>query len=105
MAGIWEQWMNAEGSELDSMAIITAPANRTLAHIHDRIPVIIDPDDFEIWLDTDENATSRALGLLKTPPDDLLHATPVSTRVNRTTYNDPSVIEPLTRKGDQDLLS
>ncbi len=104
MAGIWEQWMSADGSELESMAVITAPANKALAYIHDRMPVIVFPDGYDLWLDEDEHTTSPALSLLKTPPDSLLHATPVSTRVNRTSHNDPSVIEPLIRKGDQDLL-
>ena len=104
MAGIWEQWMNAEGSELDSLAIITAPVNKALSYIHDRMPVMISEDAFDLWLDTDERTTSAALSLLKTPADSLLHAIPISTRVNRTSHNDPSVIEPLTRKGDQDLL-
>ena len=50
-AGLYEEWMGADGSEMESMAIITVPANRTVATLHDRMPAILAPDDFEAWLD------------------------------------------------------
>ena len=45
-AGLWESWMDAEGNELDSAAILTTQANETLAPIHDRMPVVIDPENY-----------------------------------------------------------
>ncbi len=51
MAGLFEHWLGADGSEFESMAILTTAANATMAAIHDRMPVILPPEQFEIWLD------------------------------------------------------
>ena len=51
-AGLWETWTGPNGEELDTAAIVTTRANRTLAPIHDRMPVIVPPEAFDLWLDT-----------------------------------------------------
>ncbi|MBL8789256.1 MAG: SOS response-associated peptidase [Rhizobiales bacterium] len=69
-AGIWEHWMGADGSELESAAIITTEANALVATIHTRSPVIIHPNDFALWLDcADENA-EKIVPLLRPAADD-----------------------------------
>ncbi len=55
-AGIWEHWMDPDGSELESMAIITTEANEALSPIHHRMPVVMRREDFARWLDPDECA-------------------------------------------------
>jgi putative SOS response-associated peptidase YedK len=50
-AGIWEAWAQSDGSVLESLAILTKAAAAEIAHIHDRMPVEIAADDFELWLD------------------------------------------------------
>src|SRR5258707_12616671 len=52
-AGLWETWMGPNGEELETAAIVTTKANRTLAAIHDRMPVVVAPDAFSLWLDCD----------------------------------------------------
>jgi putative SOS response-associated peptidase YedK len=49
--GIWEHWLAPDGSELETAAIITTEANELVATIHPRSPLVIAPDDFELWLD------------------------------------------------------
>ena len=49
MAGIYEHWLGADGSEIETMAILTVGANRTMRPIHDRMPAILPPEAFEIW--------------------------------------------------------
>lgn len=66
-AGIWEHWMGPDGSELESMAILTTAANTALAPIHHRMPVVIEKNDFARWLRADEAPND----LLKAAPDDL----------------------------------
>lgn len=51
LAGLWETWLGADGSEIDTMAILTTSANAEMAAIHDRMPVIIAAADFDRWLD------------------------------------------------------
>jgi putative SOS response-associated peptidase YedK len=69
-AGIWEQWMGADGSELDSAAIITTSPNAEIARIHDRSPVVIHPPDHDRWLDCENTDANEAAKLLVPPPDD-----------------------------------
>lgn len=102
MAAIWDTWMPAGGSELDSCAVVTTEANETLAPIHHRMPVILDEKDWPRWLDP--AATEKELlSLLRPAPDDLLEAIPVSTRINRVANDDASlqtreVVEPAPEK-------
>ena len=69
-AGIWEHWMSTDGSELESAAIITTAANKTLAPIHDRMPVVIHRSDYDQWLDTGHVMAERAAKLLRPAPED-----------------------------------
>jgi putative SOS response-associated peptidase YedK len=68
-AGIWENWMGADGSELDTAAIITTTPNAEVAKIHDRSPVVIHPQDFEQWLDCENVSEQEAAELMQPPPD------------------------------------
>ncbi len=90
-AGLWETWMNAEGSEIDSACIITTAANATVAPIHDRMPAVIDPADFTTWL---EGSLEEALALLKPAAEDKFEAVPVNRRVNSVRDDGPSLLEP-----------
>ncbi len=65
--GLWEHWMGADGSELESAAMLTTEPNLPVATIHDRSPVVIPPQDFDRWLDGTEE---QVQDLLKAPPDD-----------------------------------
>jgi putative SOS response-associated peptidase YedK len=69
-AGIWDHWMGADGSELESAAIITTTPNAEISRIHDRSPVVIHPQDFAKWLDHDNVDAKEAAELLVPPPDD-----------------------------------
>jgi putative SOS response-associated peptidase YedK len=90
-AGLWEHWQDAKRT-LETFTLITTDANATLAPIHHRMPVILDPQDYAAWLDTKNKA---AEALLKPAPDGLLRATAISTKVNAVRNDDASVIEPI----------
>ena len=64
--GIWEHWMGADGSELETAAMLTTTPNVLLANIYDRSPVVIQPRDYERWLSSNEQVRD----LLVAPPDD-----------------------------------
>ena len=93
-AGLWETWIGADGSEIDTAAIVTRDANAALQPIHHRMPVLIEPGDFDLWL-SDSVDPKAAETLLTAPPDDRLSAVPVSTRVNRVANDDASLWEPV----------
>lgn len=81
-AGLWEQWRSPEGEELESCSIIVTEANEIMRPIHDRMPVILAPDDWDAWLGTEAKDAGGLQGLLKPYPAEDMTARPVSTKVN-----------------------
>jgi putative SOS response-associated peptidase YedK len=94
-AGLWEDWMGADGSEIATAAILTTDANRLVGQIHDRMPVVIREPDFDAWLDTDGHRPADVEGLLRPVPDDLFEAVPVSARVGAVRNDDAGVQAPI----------
>jgi putative SOS response-associated peptidase YedK len=95
-AGLWENWMGPNGEEMESAAIVTTRANRVLAPIHDRMPVVVAPDAFDFWLDTRKADAETAAALVAPAPEGVLDLYEVSPAVNRTTNDSPALIEPAT---------
>jgi putative SOS response-associated peptidase YedK len=95
LAGLWEAWTGPNGEEMETAAIVTTRANGTLASLHDRMPVIVAPDAFELWLDSANVDATTAAALIAPAPDDLLALHPVSSAVNRTVNDGPQLIEPV----------
>jgi putative SOS response-associated peptidase YedK len=91
--GLWETWTGPNGEELETAAIVTTTANRTLKAIHDRMPIIIPPEQFDLWLGDRDEDTKAATALIKPAPDDLLEAIPVSSGVNRVANDNPALTE------------
>lgn len=84
-AGLWETYSHPDGGEIDTAALITVDANIMMKSIHHRMPAIIAPEDFEEWLNNGTVMARDAVKLLKPADENLLEATPVSTRVNHVT--------------------
>lgn len=95
-AGLWETWTGPNGEELDTAAIVTTEANKTLAPIHDRMPVVIPPEAFDQWLDGATVDAQAASALITPAQADLFEAYEISTAVNRTANDNPKLIEPMT---------
>jgi putative SOS response-associated peptidase YedK len=100
-AGLWENWMGPNGEELETAAIVTTSASRSLRPIHGRMPVIVPPEAFHLWLNCADVDAETAAALIVPAPDDLLEAFAVSTAVNRTANDDPRLIEPLARDSER----
>jgi putative SOS response-associated peptidase YedK len=83
-AGLWETWTGPNGEELDTTAIITTRANRTVAPVHDRMPVIVAPEAFDLWLDCASVDATTASALIVPAPDALLECCEGSPAVNGT---------------------
>jgi len=94
-AGLWESWMGPNGEEMETVAIITTPANRELALLHDRMPAIVPPEAFDLWLDC-RNVDARTAATLIVPaPVGLLEAYEVSPAVNKADNDSPALLEPV----------
>lgn len=92
-AGLWENWMGPNGEEMETALIVTTKANHTLGPVHDRMPVIVPPEAFDLWLDTLHVDDETASALIAPAPDDLLEVYPVSAAVNRTANDNPKLLE------------
>jgi putative SOS response-associated peptidase YedK len=93
-AGLSENWMGPNGEEVETAAIVTTTASRSIAHIHDRMPVIVPPEAFDFWLDPKVDAQTAA-AVLQPAPDASIEAYEVSSAVNRTANDSAMLIEPL----------
>jgi len=94
-AGLYETWMGADGSELDSAAILTTQANDTVRPIHDRMPVVLPRARFDDWLDCKNVDAPEAETFLKTAPDDVLAVHEVSAQMNNPRNDGPELHEPV----------
>lgn len=92
-AGLYESWWPAPGERERTFTIVTTGANGLMAPIHERMPVILAQETVDEWLYPQQDTLALA-ALLVPPPDDLLVATPVSTRVNSVKNDDPACLEP-----------
>jgi putative SOS response-associated peptidase YedK len=94
LAGLWDPWLGADGSEVDGALVITMPAASDIAGIADRMPAVILPGDYDVWLDCARSPAGNAARLLDAPPKLALEAVPVSDRVNLVTNDDADLITP-----------
>jgi putative SOS response-associated peptidase YedK len=93
-AGLWESWMGPNGEETETAAIVTTTASRDIVHLHDRMPVIVPPDAFDLWLDCRNVDAVTACALFVPAPAGQLEAYQVSPAVNRADNDGPELIEP-----------
>jgi putative SOS response-associated peptidase YedK len=94
-AGLWETWTGPNGEEIDTAAIITTTANRTLADIHERMPVFVPKEAFDLWLDCANVEADVAAALIMPADDALLEAYEISPAVNRVANDSAALVEPL----------
>jgi len=93
LAGLWDRWRGPEGEELETFTILTTEPNELLRPIHDRMPVIVAPEDREAWLGAG-TPVDVLQSLLGPHPAEPMAVQEVSTHVNSPHNDDPSCIEP-----------
>lgn len=94
-AGVWDRWERDGQAPIESVAIITCAANALVAGVHDRMPVIIPPKHYDLWLERNIRGGAALESLLKPYPDTLMEMHPVSRAVNSPTNDSAQLIEPL----------
>ncbi len=90
-AGLWETWTGPNGEEVDTACILTTQANAAIAAIHDRMPVILEPADFDRWLDCDAVDANEAKALMRPAQEDVLEFLPIGADVNKVANDNPAV--------------
>lgn len=83
MAGLWEKWDDkSTGESVESCTVLTTDANTKLSEFHHRMPVVIEPDDFEFWLDHEFQSEKKLESLFAPKPESFFQVRPVSPKVN-----------------------
>jgi putative SOS response-associated peptidase YedK len=96
LGGIWENWKDPTSGEwIRTFAIITTDANELVANIHDRMPLILAPSDYEEWLCDYPDPRE----LMQPFPAGPMRMWPISARVNKPENDDPGIVEPLELEG------
>ena len=102
-AGLWERWQGNEGEEpLYTFTIVTTTANKEMSEFHHRMPVILDDEGQERWMDRMDVDTEALLALLKPMADGSLSVARVGSYVNKASNEGPLCVEPL--KQDKELF-
>ena len=95
-AGLWEEWLDQESGELlETCTIITTEANEVLKPVHERMPVILKPSDYDLWLDPEENNTERLQKILVPYPAKEMGSHPVSKNINYPDNDSSDLIKPI----------
>lgn len=97
-AGLWETWQAkdtpaGETLAMESCAIVTTPASKALAELYDRMPVILEPSDYALWLDPAVQDAAKVQLLVEPNDDPAIIFEPISTHVNKVANDDPRCIQ------------
>jgi putative SOS response-associated peptidase YedK len=93
-AGVWDRWAGPDGP-LDTVAVLTVPANELLRPLHDRMPAVVGSEHFTTWLDPKEARPAKLLSLLKPYPADRMEMWPVGERVNAVAAEGRDLLTPV----------
>jgi putative SOS response-associated peptidase YedK len=102
-AGLWEHWQGKEAEAIESCTLLTTEPNDLLRPIHNRMPVILHPEDYGPWLDVTDQNVDRLNALLVPYHGNSMEAYPVSRWVNSPRNDGPQCIEPLAQPGSLPL--
>jgi putative SOS response-associated peptidase YedK len=103
-AGLWDRWKSPDGTWIRTCSILTTTPNAVTSPVHDRMPVILDPDSYDLWLDPGMTDVEAATDLLKPCDAQLMRRYPVSTRINHVTNDDQACSAPVDLAEIQDRL-
>jgi putative SOS response-associated peptidase YedK len=93
-AGLWDGWRNAEGQWIKTCSILTTTPNAVTSTVHDRMPVILDPSSYDLWLDPGMQNVAAISELLRPYDANLMRCYPVSTRINHVANDDEECSRP-----------
>jgi len=94
-AGLWEKWRTPDGESLETCSILTTDANEVLRPVHDRMPVILHPDTYDLWLDEDDRKQDLRKELLSPYSASEMAAYPVSTSINSPQHQGEELVQPI----------
>jgi putative SOS response-associated peptidase YedK len=100
-AGLWDRWRPPAGEAIETCTVLTTDANALLRDVHDRMPVILRPEDYDLWLDPGVTDPKRVADLLRPFDPRMMKKYPVSTLVNNVKNDSPECSQPLPLEAGQ----
>jgi putative SOS response-associated peptidase YedK len=94
-AGLWDRWKNPAGKTIESCSILTTTPNTVTSTVHDRMPLILDPDCYDLWLDPGMTDAGAVADLLRSRDARRMRCYPVSTRINHVANDDEECSNPV----------
>jgi putative SOS response-associated peptidase YedK len=94
-AGLWDRWKDANGNWIKTCSILTTTPNAVTSLVHDRMPVILDPHSYDLWLDPGMTDVAATSDLLRPFDARLMRCYPVSTRINHVANDDVECSRPV----------
>ena len=98
-AGLWDRWKDASGKTIETFSILTTTPNALTVEVHDRMPVILPPESYELWLDPGFSNLKEIIEMLKPYEAGLMKKHPVSSRVNAVVNDGAECAEPVSEVG------
>jgi putative SOS response-associated peptidase YedK len=87
-AGLWDRWRSPQGAQIESCTILTTGPNELMQDVYDRMPVILNPEDYDLWLDPGFTKIAPLTAMLKPYPAEAMRRYRVSQRVNQVQNDD-----------------
>lgn len=103
-AGLWDGWSDSRGTWIKTCSILTTRPNAVTSAVHDRMPVILDPDSYELWLDPAMHNVAAISEVLKPFDPQLMRCYPVRSRINHVVNDDEECSRPFESAQTQDRL-
>jgi putative SOS response-associated peptidase YedK len=103
-AGLWERWKGPSGQWIKSCSILTTTSNAVTSAVHDRMPVILDRTDYDLWLDPGMKNVDALSEMLKPYDARMMRCFPVSTRINHVANDDADCAKPILEPAPQGQL-
>jgi putative SOS response-associated peptidase YedK len=103
-AGLWDGWKDPNGNWIRTCSILTTTSNSVTSAVHDRMPVIIDRDNYGLWLDPGMNDPQVVSELLKPYDARMMRCYPISTRINHVANEDEECSRPVALTQTQNRL-
>jgi putative SOS response-associated peptidase YedK len=94
-AGLWDRWRDPSGNAVETCSILTTTPNAVTSAVHDRMPVILDPDSYDLWLDPGMRDAVAVSDMLKPYDAQQMRCYPISTRINRVANDDAECSAPV----------
>jgi len=102
--GLWDRWKDPSGNWIKTCSILTTTPNAVTSPVHDRMPVILDPDSYDLWLDPGMQNVAAVSELLKPCDARLMQCYPISTQINNVGNDDVECLRPIESAENQSRL-